>query len=132
MEVKVVVVDDTHHVRTMLVDMLELDGFSVVGQAESGEQAVELVPLADPDVIVMDNRMPGIDGLEAAMRIRQQRPTQAIILYTAYLDAEIEAAARKAGIAVCIGKVEGLNQLERQIQELCRDFGKPQQQVLGF
>lgn len=116
----------------MLVEMLELDGFSVVGQANSGEEAVELVPQSDPDVIVMDYRMPGMDGLSAAELIRRDRPTQAIILYTAYLDAEIEADAKRAGIAVCIGKVEGLNQLERQIHELCRGFGKPRQQVLGF
>jgi two-component system, response regulator PdtaR len=132
MEVKVVVVDDTEHVRTMLVDMLELDGFSVVGQAQSGEEAVEIVPQNDPDVIVMDYRMPGMDGLSAAEIIRRDRPTQAIILYTAYLDAQIEADAKQAGIAVCIGKVEGLNQLERQIQELCRGFGEPKQQVFGF
>jgi CheY-like chemotaxis protein len=132
MDVKVLVVDDTEHVRTMLVDMLELDGFAVVGQAQSGEEAVEIVPDSDPDVIVMDYRMPGMDGLAAAEIIRRNRPTQAIILYTAYLDATIEAAAKRAGIAVCIGKVEGLNQLERQIQELCRGFGKPRQQVLGF
>jgi DNA-binding NarL/FixJ family response regulator len=131
-EVKVVVVDDTEHVRTMLVDMLELDGFSVVGQADSGESAVELVPDADPDVIVMDYRMPGMDGLSAAELIRRDRPTQAIILYTAYLDDKIESDAKRAGIAVCIGKVEGLNQLERQIHELCRGFGEPKQQVLGF
>ena len=130
--VKVVVVDDTPHVRSMLVDMLELDGFSVVGEAGSGEQAIEKVPEADPDVIVMDHRMPGMDGLETAEAIRRQRPDQAIILYTAYLDADIEAAAKRAGVAVCIGKVEGLNQLERQIHELCRGFGRPRQQAFGF
>ena len=132
MDVKVVVVDDTEHVRIMLVDMLELDGFIVVGQAQSGEEAVEVVSESDPDVIVMDYRMPGMDGLAAAEVIRRERPSQPIILYTAYLDAQIEADAKRAGIAVCIGKVEGLNQLERQIHELCRGFGKPRQQVFGF
>jgi CheY-like chemotaxis protein len=131
-DVKVVVVDDTEHVRNMLVDMLELDGFLVVGQAPSGDAAIEVVSRSDPDVIVMDYRMPGMDGLAAAEIIRRQRPTQAIILYTAYLDARIEADAKRAGIAVCIGKVEGLNQLERQIQELCRGFAEPHQQVFGF
>jgi DNA-binding NarL/FixJ family response regulator len=130
--VRVLVVDDTDHVRTMLVDMLELDGFAVVGQANSGEQALELVPQCDPDVIVMDYRMPGMNGLSTAQIIRRERPTQAIILYTAYLDAEMETEAKRAGIAVCIGKVEGLNQLERQIHELTRGFGNPGQQAFGF
>ena len=120
--VRVMVVDDTDHVRNMLVDMLELDGFEVVGQAASGEEAVARVEKADPNVIVMDYKMPGMDGLSAAREIRSTRSSQAIILYTAYLDPTIEAEAKEAGVALCIGKVEGLNQLERHITELCRDF----------
>jgi two-component system, chemotaxis family, chemotaxis protein CheY len=120
MALKILVVDDTDHVRTMLVDMLELDGFIVVGEAESGARAVELVSGSDPDVVVMDYRMPNMDGLAAAKSILRERPTQAIILYSAYLDQEIESEAKRAGVAVCIGKVEGVNQLERQITELCR------------
>ena len=120
--VRVLVVDDTDHVRNMLVDMLELDGFTVVGQAGSGAEAVELVENANPDVIVMDYKMPGMDGLSAARAIRAKRETQAIILYTAYLDPTIEAEAKEAGVALTVGKVEGLNQLERHITELCRDL----------
>lgn len=122
MAMKVLVVDDTDHVRNMLVDMLELDGFDVVGQAASGQEAIEVAPGADPDVIVMDYKMPGVDGLTAAKSIRSGRPSQAIILYTAYLDTELEAQAKEAGVAMCIGKVEGLNELERHIAELCRDL----------
>lgn len=121
-DVKVLVVDDTDHVRHMLADMLELDGFDVVGQAASGKEAVGLASDAKPDVIVMDYKMPGMDGLSTARSIRADRPAQAIILYTAYLDTRIENLARDAGVAVCIGKTEGLNQLERHISELCRDL----------
>jgi CheY-like chemotaxis protein len=121
--VKVLVVDDTDHVRSMLVDMLELDGFDVVGEACSGTEAVEAATIHDPDVIVMDYKMPEMDGLTAARAIRDTRPSQGIILYTAYLDQKLEQEARDSGVALCIGKVEGLNQLERHITELCRDFG---------
>ena len=124
MTARVLVVDDTDHVRNMLVDMLELDGFEVVGQAASGDEAAEVVAECDPDVIVMDYKMPGMDGLTSARTIRSGRPTQAIILYTAYLDEKLEAQAREAGVAMCVGKVEGLNQLERHITELVRDFGR--------
>ncbi len=123
MAIKVLVVDDTDHVRRMLGEMLELDGFEVVGQAASGEEAQNIVGAADPDVVVMDYKMPGTDGLTAARGIREQRPDQAIVLYSAYLDEDVEKEAREAGIALCLGKVEGLNQLERQITELCRDLG---------
>jgi response regulator NasT len=118
------VVDDTDHVRNMLVDMLELDGFNVVGQAASGDDAVGVCEECDPDVIVMDYKMPGMDGLTSARAIRASRPAQAIILYTAYLDEGLEAQAKDAGVAVCVGKVEGLNQLERHITELVRDYGR--------
>ncbi|MDQ4025123.1 MAG: response regulator [Actinomycetota bacterium] len=123
MTVKVLVVDDTDHVRAMLVDMLELDGFDVVGEAGSGKEAVDAAAAHDPDVIVMDYKMPEMDGLTAARAIRETRPSQGIILYTAYLDQKLEQEAREAGVALCIGKVEGLSQLERHITELCRDFG---------
>lgn len=121
-DVKVMVVDDTEHVRGMLVDMLELDGFEVVGQAGSGREAVDLAGDASADVIIMDYKMPGMDGLTAARAIRENKPDQAIILYTAYVDAQLELEAREAGVAMTVGKVEGLNQLERHITELCRDF----------
>ena len=117
---KVLVVDDTDHVRKMLVDMLELDGFEVVGEAASGPQALEIASSVDPDVIVMDHKMPGMDGLSASPEIREVRPKQAIILYTAYLDDRLEGLAKEAGIALCVGKVAGLNQLERHIAELAR------------
>lgn len=123
MTARVLVVDDTEHVRSMLVDMLELDGFDVVGEAASGADAVGAAADKDPDVIVMDYKMPGMDGLSAARAIRATRPAQGIILYTAYLDQKLEQEARDAGVALCVGKVEGLSQLERHITELCRDFG---------
>ena len=121
-DVRVMVVDDTDHVRAMLVDMLELDGFSVVGQAASGQDAIDIAEETSPEVIIMDYKMPGMDGISAAKAIKETRPTQAIILYTAYLDEQLEGLAKEAGVAMCIGKVEGLNQLERHITDLVRDL----------
>ena len=122
MTVRVLVVDDTDHVRTMLVDMLQLDGFEVCGEAASGNEAVGAAARLDPDVIVMDYKMPSMDGLETSRSIREARPNQAIILYTAYLDPKLEEEAKAAGVAICIGKVEGLGRLERHITELARDL----------
>lgn len=116
--VRVLVVDDTEHVRLFVSEMLQLDGFDVVGTAADGEEAVRLAAEVDPHVIVMDLKMPGVDGLEATRRIRAARPTQQVVLYTAYVDAEIERQAQEAGVALCLGKVEGLPRLERELSRL--------------
>ena len=118
MPVRVMVVDDTDHVRTMLAEMLELDGFAVVARAANGDEAVRLATENDPDVIVMDLKMPGVDGLEATRRIKETRPSQPVILYTAYLDPVIEAEAKAVGVTLCLGKIDGLQELERQISRL--------------
>ncbi|HLG01665.1 MAG TPA: response regulator, partial [Acidimicrobiia bacterium] len=83
MTVKVFVVDDADQVREMLVQMLELSEFEVVGSASGGAEAVAKVAECDPDVVVTDYKMPDMDGIATARAIREQRPDQAIILYTA-------------------------------------------------
>ena len=113
------VVDDTDHVRKMLTSMLELDGFDVVGEAAGGAEAIGVVGRLDPDVVVIDYKMPMMDGLTAASTIREQRPSQAMILYTAFLDEALQQRAEDVGVTVCLGKVEGLASLEREISRLC-------------
>lgn len=113
-------VDDTDHVRKMLTTMLAVDGFEVVGGAADGLSAIAAVADEDPDVVVIDYKMPSMDGLEAARRIREQRPSQHVILYTAFVDEDVERAAAEIGVAVCVGKVEGIASLEQEIRRLAQ------------
>jgi two-component system, NarL family, invasion response regulator UvrY len=117
--IRVMVVDDTDHVREMLATMLELDGFTVVAKVASGQEAIDTVAATKPNIVVMDYKMPGMDGLTATRRVREVDPGVGVILYTAYLDDDLEARAKEAGAALCLGKVEGLEQLERRISEMC-------------
>jgi len=117
--IRVMVVDDTDHVRQMLASMLTLDGFEVVEEAASGSEAVRRIEGADPDVVVIDYRMPGMDGLDTARTIKERRPDQLMVLYTAFIDADLQKSADEAGVAVCLAKVEGLASLEREISRLC-------------
>ena len=117
--IRVMVVDDTDHVRRMLTSMLTLDGYAVVGDAASGQAALDVIDDADPDIVVVDHKMPGMDGLTTARKIRERRESQVMILYTAYIDADLERRADEVGISLCIGKVDGLSSLEREINRLC-------------
>jgi DNA-binding NarL/FixJ family response regulator len=106
----------------MLQQMLTLDDFEVVGLAVSGETAVTGIDETNPDVVVIDYKMPGLDGLATARLIREHRPDQAIILYTAYLDDVLEREAMRAGIALCVAKIEGITTLERDIRRLAGEL----------
>jgi CheY-like chemotaxis protein len=123
MSVRLLLAEDTEHVRKMLVDILKLHGFEIVAAAGDGEAAVKAVDAADPDVVVMDLKMPVLDGLEAARRIRSVRPDQQIILYSAYVDDVVEARAREAGVTVCIPKMSGVEALAREITAVAMDLG---------
>ncbi len=116
--IRVFVIEDTPQMRQLLEQMLTLDDFAVVGSAANGASALPELNDADPDVVVVDYNMPGLDGLMTARLIREERPDQAIILYTAYLDPDLEHKATKAGIALCVEKADGILTLERDIRRL--------------
>ena len=118
--IRVLVVDDTDHVRRMLTTMLAVDGFEVVGSAADGPTAIDAAADHSPDVVVVDYRMPSMDGLETARRLKEHRPELHVIVYTAFIDEELEKAAADIGVAICVGKVEGLGPLEQEIRRLVR------------
>jgi DNA-binding NarL/FixJ family response regulator len=122
MTVRLLVVDDTDHVRRMLVEILNLHGFEVAAQAADGTAAVEEARRADPDIVVMDYKMPGTNGLEATRLIRAERPDQTVILYSAYLDEQLRARAREAGVSACIAKPSGVEALATEISALAMDL----------
>lgn len=118
--IRVLVVDDTDHVRKMLATMLAVDGFDVVGSAGDGPTALAAAAEHEPDVVVVDYRMPRMDGLETARRLKEHRPDQHVIVYTAFIDEDLERAAADIGVALCLGKVEGLGPLEQEIRRLVK------------
>ncbi|HVE98462.1 MAG TPA: response regulator transcription factor [Mycobacteriales bacterium] len=122
MSVRVMVVDDTDHVRTMLTEMLTLGGFDVVASCAGADEAIARVDAANPQVVIMDLRMPDRDGLECTRELKARRPGQAVILYTAYLDDDTESSARDAGVALCVAKAGGLSELEREVSRLALEM----------
>lgn len=88
----ILVVDDELLARQRLIKLLtSLDGYTVVGEAENGEKAIQAVDRFDPDLVLMDVKMPGMDGLEAAKKIAEMDEPPAIVFCTAYDKYAIEA-----------------------------------------
>ena len=106
----VFVVDDEPEMRLLARVFLERGGFKVVDEAADGPQALErftdLNPPPIPAVVLLDNRMPGLTGLEVAEQMLAQHPSQVIVLFSAHLDDAVKAKARAIGIAACASKMQ--------------------------
>ncbi len=107
-EVSVLLVDDEEVIRELARAVLERAGLTVLDEAEDGVMALERYHAQDPPdrplVVLLDNRMPGLSGLEVAAEMLSDFPTQIVVLFSAHLDAEIVANARRLGIRACVPK----------------------------
>ena len=97
-KLRILLVDDHLVVRMGLATMLAIEeGLSVVGEANDGQEAVQLVRKLRPDVVIMDVMMPKMDGVEATRTIRQDCPETKILLLTTYSSAKELKSALDAG-----------------------------------
>ncbi|MEW6034229.1 MAG: response regulator transcription factor [Chloroflexota bacterium] len=97
---RILVVDDHPVVREGLRTMLSGEaGFQIVGEAGNGEEAIEKAQQLEPDVMLVDIRMPGMNGIEVTRRIKSERPTTAVIVLTMYDSEMYVVEAIRAGAA---------------------------------
>ena len=94
---RVLVAEDETIIRLDLKDLLERSGFEVCAEARDGEEAVALARSEQPDVAIMDVKMPKLDGIEAARRILDERPIP-IVMLTAYGQDDLVQRAAEAGV----------------------------------
>jgi two-component system, response regulator PdtaR len=94
---RILVAEDETIIRLDLKETLERAGFEVCAEARDGEEAVELARAENPDLAVLDVKMPRLDGIEAARRILAERPIP-IVMLTAYGQDELVARAVEAGV----------------------------------
>jgi response regulator NasT len=130
----VVIAEDEALIRLDLKEMLEEEGYLVVGEASDGETAVDLVERLRPDLAVLDVRMPVLDGISAAQRIAGQR-LAAVVMVTAYSQRDQVERAREAGamayvvkpftasdlvpaIEIALSRFAELTALERDVADL--------------
>ena len=106
MTVRLMIVDDHEAVRELLRTIIRDAPEDVVvsGEADGAAAALEAIDRVDPDVVVLDARMPVVSGIEAAPLILERRPGQKILLCSAVVDADVCERAERAGIAVCLSK----------------------------
>ncbi len=113
------IVDDEPDIRMLM--RLTLDeaneGLYVCGEAGDGLEAVSLAAEVRPDVIVVDQRMPGMSGIETAVALRANRPDQRIVLCSAFLDSELRSEGEQVGILGFVNKRE-IAKLPDVIREL--------------
>jgi DNA-binding NarL/FixJ family response regulator len=101
----VLVVDDEEDMRVLVRAIVgSADGIDVVGEAVDGTDALSRLEEVDPAVVVLDQMMPGMTGLETARLILERRPSQAIVLFSAFLNDELRAEAAAIGVSACLTK----------------------------
>lgn len=105
-EITTLIVDDQKDIRLLLRILIDAanDGLTVVGEAASGLEAIAAVQKIKPLVVIFDEMMPEMSGVEAAAEVRRMRPAQLMVLCTAYLDAGVIERARAAGMDAWLAK----------------------------
>jgi AmiR/NasT family two-component response regulator len=113
--VRVLIAEDETIIRLDLCKQLEDAGYVVCGEARDGNEAVELARTLLPDVAILDVKMPGLDGIEAARRIRSERPIP-VLLLTAYSEEKLVRRAGGAGVFAYLVKPFRANELMPAIE----------------
>jgi DNA-binding NarL/FixJ family response regulator len=114
--IRVLIVDDEPDLRVLLRSMLSIDQrVEVTGEAGDGGEGLAMFEALRPDVLILDQRMPELTGLEVAERVLAGNPEQAIILMSAYLDDAIRAEAAAMGIRGVIGKPQNIDTIVDEI-----------------
>ncbi|MDO4607279.1 MAG: response regulator, partial [Bowdeniella nasicola] len=135
---RVVVAEDEPLIRLDIVECLTEAGYEVVGEAGDGQQAVDLVMEHEPDVVVMDVKMPEMDGITAADKIMKERVC-AVVMLTAFSQTELVERARDAGamayvvkpfnpsdllpaVEIAVSRFQEIKSLEAEVADLTDRF----------
>jgi len=102
------IVDDKEDMRALVRNLIETanHGLSVAGEAADGDDALRQWRDARPEVVLLDQRMPGLSGLETAELMLRENPRQTVILWAAYLDPGVKTLAQNLGVRACVSKTD--------------------------
>ena len=124
---KILLVDDHMIMREGLQEVLERTGeFDIVGHADNGDTAVQMAQAVEPEVIIMDVLMPGMDGIEACRQIRETLPDTRVLILTAATEEDTVVQAVAAGATGYLQKFSGKDKLLSTLRDVSRgNFGCP-------
>ncbi len=112
LSIRLLLVDDEARVRQGLrMCMAGEPDFEVIGEADEGAEAVELAAALQPDVVVMDVRMRGLDGIGATRNLQDLLPGTRVVILSMHDDLNTRRAAQAAGACAFVGKQEGIGRL---------------------
>ena len=121
MTVRILLADDHTLVRAGFRALLEkLDGVQVIGEVSDGREAFSMAKELDPDIILMDIAMPGLNGLEATRRLRRTCPRTKVLMLSMYTNEEYLKEALRAGAAGFLLKDADRTEFELAIKTVCR------------
>ncbi|MDM8527003.1 response regulator [Anaerolineales bacterium HSG24] len=113
-KIKILIAEDDYLVSMMIKGLLEQIGYTVIGEAVNGEEAVEMTESLKPSIVLMDVRMPGMNGIEATKLIYERCPTPVVML-TAYESSELIEQATEAGAGAYLTKPLNMQEVTRSI-----------------
>jgi DNA-binding NarL/FixJ family response regulator len=116
---RVLVADDSDALRKRVCSELEEAGLTVVGEAADGAQALTQAAVHRPDVVLMDLRMPRMDGIEATRTLRLQQPDTQVVLWTGDDNAQLDRAIRRSGARVGVLKGVCTVELVAALRAVC-------------
>lgn len=113
--IRVLLIDDDAKMVALVRSILTEEGYEVVGNTTSAGVMAQVDAL-DPHVVVLDEVMPDQDGLDVAEEIREQRPTQPIVIFSSLFDQRLSRETQRRGYVYC-EKADGIDRLEAAITE---------------
>lgn len=120
--ISIFLVDDHDVVREGLMSILDREpDLEVVGEAADAERAIERLPGADPDVVVLDYRLAGMDGIDLCREIAERRLRARVVILSAFLEEDVVQAAFMAGARAYVVKDVESGELKRAIRAAARD-----------
>ena len=115
---RILIVDDNVFIRSRLVDFFTSQGMWICGEAQDGKEAIAKAPELKPDLILMDNYMPRMSGVEALGILKSMMPTVPVVLLTAFKNKFLTAYAVASGADAVADKDDDLRAILAQVQSL--------------